>query len=63
MLPKNTLEGRGHRRTVGSLKKINILPYHQVSTNEEKEEKKFISPLEKPKRIIKDKTNQINFYS
>jgi hypothetical protein len=43
--------------------KINILPYYEVSTNEEKEEKKFSSPLEKPKRVIKDKTNRINFYS
>jgi len=42
---------------------IKIQPYHQVSTNEEKEEKKYISPLEKPKRNIKEKRDKINFYS
>jgi hypothetical protein len=55
--PLPFVKRRGHRGTLVPL------PYYEVSTNEEKEEKKFISPLEKPKRVIKDKTNRINFYS
>jgi hypothetical protein len=54
---------RHHFRSTFPKGRLYIQPYYQVSTNDEKEEKKFVSPLEKPKRIIKDKTNHINFYS
>jgi hypothetical protein len=42
---------------------IKVQPYYEISKTNEEEEKKFVSPLEKPKkREIKNKSNQIIFY-
>jgi hypothetical protein len=42
---------------------IKVQPYYETFKSNEEEEKKFVSPLEKPKkREIKNKSNQIIFY-
>jgi hypothetical protein len=42
------------------IRRINIQPYHEYY--EKKEEKKFISPLEKPKKREKSVKDKIKFY-
>jgi hypothetical protein len=42
---------------------LRLLPYDEITRhNEEEEEKKKQSPLEKPKKQVKIKSNQIFFY-
>lgn len=42
---------------------IKVQPYYEISRSNEEEEKKFVSPLEKPKkRETKNKSDQIIFY-
>lgn len=42
---------------------IRLLPYDEITRhNEEEEEKTKQSPLEKPKKQVKRKSNQIFFY-
>jgi hypothetical protein len=41
---------------------MKILPYNEVNIHKEEEEKKKQSPLEKNKKQVKIKSNQIIFY-
>ena len=43
---------------------MKILPYNEITKlKEEEEEKKKQSPLEKPKKQVKTKSNEIIFYN